>query len=243
MYIPEPDEIIHYGVKGMHWGVRKGDEVSGRLQNSSIQIDSDIHPKTKQAATEISQLIGERYGYLIKSVKTLGPDNPEYPGTIAYVKSNYSNNKSDKGDHSGTIFVQSRDFTETMKTLEQMGWMVSGTANVKGLLTHESAHSIFHADQKIINGPFGQKIKGGNIKARDKALRAALKVSMQDRHSIFDISGYAHNAGVREELEAEMFSQYHWADNPSRAVTEWGRVLHKELGIDPTPFKEMSKHG
>lgn len=239
MQVSDTGGLVHYGVKGMHWGVRKDRESVYRLQTSGLAIDSEIHKETKAAAVEVSKLIGDRYGYSIKNVKTLGPDNPQFPEALAYVE----NNKAHGGGNDGTIFVQSSNLSGVMKGIEDIGWMVPGTANVRGLMTHETAHSIFHADQKVVAGLFGPKIKGGNIDARDKALKAAAKVAQQEGHRIFDISGYAHTAGSRAELEAELFAQYHWADDPPRLVEEWGKTLHKELGLDPTPFKETSKYG
>jgi hypothetical protein len=115
---------------------------------------------------------------------------------------------------------------------------------MNAFLTHESAHYVFHADQKVSKGLLGgPKITGGEIKARDAAMKAAFKAAKQDGASIWGTSEYAQQAGNREELEAELFSQYRWATNPERFVQEWGKTLHQELGLDPTPFKEVKQHG
>lgn len=228
-------EIVHYGVKGMRWGVRKGDDGIHRLQAPTVQVDSGIHSGTKKAATEVSSLIASRYGFEIKNVKTIGPGNPEYPSTLAYVERNKTNN----GSNQGNIFIQAKDLTDKMQNLEKTGWLGPGNGNVRSILTHESAHSLFHADQEVSVGFFGPKLKGGNIQARDKALKAAIKSAKKDKLSLWETSGYAATAGSREELEAELFSQYHWRTDPPNYVKVWGQTLHQEMGVDPTPFKEV----
>ena len=230
------DELTHYGVEGMRWGVRHDREGVHRTSIGSINIEPGFHSGTKKAAIEVSNLMRERYGYNIRNIKVLGPDMPEYPDTAAYVENNRKNN----GLNEGTIFVQTRDLSKQLHEAEKVGWFGEGMGNTRGLLTHESAHSMFHADEKVKGGIFTpERIVGGNVKARDKALRAALKVARNDKVSIMDVSGYAQAAGVKQELEAEMFSQYHWSPNPPRFVQAWGQTLHKELGVDPTPFKEV----
>jgi hypothetical protein len=219
----------------MHWGVRKDDGGVHRLQASSVQIEPGIHSGTQEAAREVSSLIASRYGFEIKNVKAIKPGNPEYPDTLAYVE----DNKTSKGRNQGTIFVQGKDLTARTKHLEDIGWLGPGTGNIKAIMTHESAHSLFHADQTIGVGLLGPKLKGGNIKARDKALKVAYKAAKKEGKTLWDTSGYAATAGVREELEGELFSQYHWSPNPPNYVKVWGQTLHQEMGVDPTPFKEV----
>jgi len=229
-----PDELVHYGVKGMKWGVRKDDDSTYRLQTPVTRIESGFHSATRDAAIEVSDLIRSRYNYNIESVKVLGPKNPEYPSTLAYVV-----NRQGQGGKNGEVFVQTKDLTETMLKNEKTGFFAPGTGTVKSLLTHESFHSIFHADQKVVPGFVAPKVVGGNIKVRDKALKAAAKAARKDGQTLWDTSGYAASAGVREELESEMFNSYHWGTNPPRFVKVWGETLHRELGVDPTPFKEV----
>lgn len=230
------DELVHYGIKGMKWGVRKDDERVGRAVSATIPSDPGIHKTTRDAAAAVSGMLAERYGYRFTSLKTIGPGHPEYPGTMAFV-----GHESDSP--AGTIYVQNRNLTPHLKHAEEVGWMVPGTANQKGLLTHESAHSIFHAKQTLKPGFFAPKLVGGNIEARDKALKAAVKTSKSEGKTVWEISGYANTAHNRVELEAEFFSQYHWATNPSKAVVAWGETLHRELGVDPTPFKDVKSRG
>lgn len=231
------DVLAHYGVKGMKWGVRKAEDGGFRSESSAINIESGFHKKTHDAALEVASLMRDRYGYNIKNVKILDERHKHYqPEYMAFVE----DNKLAGGRNEGTIFVQARDMTKELKEAESDGWNALGTGNTRGLLTHESAHSLFHSDQKVSVGLLGgQKVKGGDIKARDKALKVADKIARQDGQSIWDSSGYARAAGVREELEAEFFSQYHWATDPPRFVQEWGKTLHREMGIDSTPFKEV----
>lgn len=229
-------DVVHYGVKGMHWGVRKNREVSAG-SSSSLNVEPGLHKSTVVAAQEVSSLMGDRYGYEIKNVKVLDKRHPQYdPSYMAFVE----DNKHFGGKNDATIFVSPRNMTRNLRAAERAGWNAMGTGNMKGLLTHESAHSLFHSDQVVTTTASGkQKVTGGNIEARDKAFKAAMKAAAQDGVTIWDSSGYARAAGVREELEAELFSQYHWATNPPRFVEVWGKSLHQEMGVDPTPFKEV----
>ena len=231
-------ELTHYGVKGMKWGVRHDEENVHRFQSSTISIEPGLHKSTNEAIRDVSGLIANRYGFNLKNAKVLDKRHPDYEhDSLAFVEPNVMSG----GRNQGTIFIQPRNMGRELKFAETVGWNAPGTGNEKGLITHETAHSIFHADQKVTVGFLGgQKVKGGHIKARDNALRAAEKVARQDGMTIWDTSGYARTAGVREELEAELFSQYHWASDPPRFVRAWGETLHKGLGVDATPFKEVN---
>lgn len=220
--------LEHHGIKGMRWGVRKEDSVGGfRAETSGPKIDPTLHASTQQSAKEVADLISNRYGFQIHEVKNLQTSNPaEYAhGTVAFVAFT-------PGKSGGVIHARPNDITTQMKHENNKGWMAEGTNDVRGLLTHESAHAMFHADQSKSNP---------RQAARDKALTSLLQNYPGLRLS--KVSGYAHASGTREELEAEMFSQYHWAKKTSPEVKLWGQTLHKELGIDPTPFKEVVKHG
>lgn len=232
---PSPGDLVHYGVKGMHWGVRKADEGSSGSRSSAVLVEPGVNERTAKAAIEVAGLMKDRYGYEIKNVNRI-ENSPHFNGTdIAFVE----NNQLAGGHNDGTIFIQSRDLTKIMKDAEP-DWNAPGTGNVKGLLTHESSHALFHSNQEFKKGVLGgEKIVGGNIKARDKALRVAEKVAARDGQTIWDSSGYARTVLDRGELEAELFSQYHWATDPPNFVKAWGETLHHEMGIDPTPFKEV----
>lgn len=238
------DEFFaHHGVKGMRWGVRK-DDPNGvhRLQASTAIIDPSLTPETRRAGVEVSSLIKDRYKFNITAVKAMSNDDPEYQrGTIAYVRST-------PGTRDGVINMSPFDLGPVLKEGEASGWFGAGCGDVRSLMTHESAHAIFHADQNVTQGLFGEKISSSTIKARDKAIDAALEAAGHDgvrdtSEFLRRISDYASTAGVREEAEAEMFAQYHWGKNPERFVKVWGETLHKELGIDGTPFKEAVKRG
>jgi hypothetical protein len=230
-------ELIHYGVKGMHWGVRHDPERGSiaRSQTGTVEFEPGFHKSTVDAVNKVSGLMESRYGYSIKKVKVLGPKEPEYPGTAAFVElSGFMGKRNEQ-----IAYVQSKDLRKQLKHSEDSGWYGPGSGTPEALITHESSHSMFHANQTIKNGFAGQKVIGGNMEARDKAMRAAFKEAKKEGRSVWSVSGYAKSAQVREELEAELFSQYHWGTNPPDFVVAWGKTLHKELGVDPTPFKEV----
>jgi hypothetical protein len=236
-----PEELLHYGVKGMKWGVRK-DQEDGvyRLQGPGPTIDSTLPQSTKSAGKEVASLIGERYGFKISALKSIEPGHPEYgTGTIGFVQGT-------PGRREGVIYTAHTDVRKQLKHGEDIGWFGKDCGNVRAFLTHESAHAIFHAEQKVKTGFAGPRIVGGNIKARDKAIKAAIKAAQRDGipSHLFSskVSDYAATSGMREEVEAELFSQYHWSSNPPSFVTVWGETLHRELGLNDTPFREEVKH-
>jgi hypothetical protein len=175
-------------------------------------------------------------------VKTIPKSSPEYDrGTIGYVENT-------PGQIGGVIHISNSDLRSSLKNAEEIGWVGAGNGTLQSFLTHESAHAIFHAEQQVKTGLLGPKVVGGNIKARDKALSAAVKEAKKEgipAHLFASrVSNYAATSGMREELEGELFSQYHWGTNPPKFVQVWGETLHKELGIDGTPFREgTANHG
>lgn len=226
--------LTHHGVKGMHWGVRKEGPERYRFQ-ASPKIDPNLHESQKIAASRVASLIGERYDFNIKEIKSFGPGDEEYArGTMGYVKLSGSQKRE------GTIFVSQDDPHKALKRSEKLGWVAKGCGTTHSFLTHEAAHAIFHTPQKVVNG----KVTGGDFDARITAIKAAIEESKRagipEHKFLSSISGYAASSGSREEAEAELFSQYHWGTNPPSFVKVWGETLHKELGIDGTPFKERN---
>ncbi len=239
--------LAHYGVKGMKWGVRKDDGGDGKLRfqgpTSGVYLDPDLHEETQKAGSEVASLVTQRYGFNITDVASIGPGHPEYEmGTLGYVQ------LGSGSSNSGSIVVSQGDLAPRLEHSVDIGWTkpaVDGK-EIQGLLTHETAHAIFHAQVKTVKaGMFGgYKQVGGHIEARDVALGVALneagKMGITMPNFMPSISGYAHAAGIREEAEAEMFMQYHWGKETPRFVKAWGESLHREMGLDPTPFKEMT---
>jgi hypothetical protein len=232
-------ELIHYGVKGMKWGVHKEEETFSRAPAKPMEVDPRVHNSTRDGAIETSRLMNDRYGYSLGAVKVLDKNHPHYEegkNALAFVE----NNQKTGGSNDGTVFVQGRDMRRELKESADEGWTADGTGTVQGLITHESAHAMMHSNLTITTNSRGkQKVTGEHTKARDKAWAVAERVGRQDGYSVWDVSDYARTSMERGEIEAELFSTYHWGTNPPRFVQEWGKALHKEMGVDPTPFKEV----
>ena len=156
----------------------------------------------------------------------------------------------------GKIHLTDREnLARRLAAAERSGWNAPGTGSVRGLVTHETAHAIFHQlDLADAGGPVKQWkifLAGQNTSraARDRALDAAVTQAKRDGIGVLRsnpepglaryVSGYARDSWSREELEAEMFSIYHWGTNPPEFVKVWGRTLHRDLGFNPRPFREV----
>jgi hypothetical protein len=240
------EALAHFGVLGMHWGQRKAKEpvptyestVDPKALGSPItKMDKTIHTHTQDAAYQVSGLLKQRYGYEINELRAIPPIRAN-KHDIAFVE-------SDPRVAKGTIHVQQRDMEPELKDLEKKGWFGPGTGNIRATMTHETAHSMFHAEEVATGSFFNPKIAGGSREARQVAMKRAEAVAKADgvKRRNFDktVSGYANASIYREEREAEMFSQYHWNPNPPRHITAWGETLHKEMGLDPTPFRKLVK--
>jgi hypothetical protein len=244
---PSRNVLVHHGVKGMHWGIRK-DEPGGidRLQVSSgIQVDSNLPKSTQEAGKRIASLITKRYGFPIVAVRdsTKSGIDPSVIGedTAAFVR--YT-----PGKREGTIYVTpAKNIGKRLTDSEAAGWFGEGTGNLDALFTHEAAHALLHSDRQVKQGFFGSKVVSASGPAREKALKALDRQAKHDGvpigHIAFEVSDYAGHSNTMQEFEAEMFAQYHWSPNPPNFVKAWGQTLHKELGVDPTPFREVVNHG
>lgn len=242
------DYLAHFGVKGMRWGFRKKQPAPTyettvdpvKLGSPIKNMDKTLHTSTQDGAHQVAAMLKSRYGYEVTSVVAI-EDKRKFKNYIAYVEAGAATGNSKS---KGTIHIQPRDLNPDMQKLEKSGWFGDGAGNVRSLMTHETAHSMFHAEEVTVStGRFTVKTTGGNKEARDKAFDAAVKTAAADgiksKNLSKNISGYAHAAYWREESEAEMFSQYHWSPNPPRFIKTWGETLHREMGIDATPFREV----
>lgn len=252
MIHPDPEfatpqeALAHFGVLGMKWGVRKekppaptySSTVDGKALGSPItNMDNKVHTHTQDAAYQVSALLKDRYGYEVTSIQSIEQTRSN-KRLIAYVEAN--------GGNKGTIFVQPHDQNPELKKLEEKGWFGPQCGNIRATMTHETAHSMFHAEQTT-EGFLNMKVVGGEHVARKTAFDAARKAAKEDgiRSWNFtkEISGYANASVWREEIEAEMFSRYHWSENNPRFIDVWGQTLHKELGLDDTPFRKAVDNG
>lgn len=226
----------------MHWGVRKDDDIAGRLQAPGPKIDPTLHPATKESAVRVASLISQRYGFRTREIIGFEPGHPDISdssvggastGALGYV--NITGSSKPEGD----IFVSREDTRIPLRESEKAKWVGKGCGTTEAFLTHESAHAVFHQPQRIENGV----VVGGNIEARNKAMQAAVNEAIRKRIPDYlflnSLSGYAQHAGNRQEVEAELFSQYHWGTKPPSFVKVWGETLHREMGIDDTPFRKV----
>lgn len=230
------EALEHFGIKGMHWGIRKAEESVKRVP-SGLKIDASVHPSSHNAAIEVSNFMNDRYAFNITKVKSF------VPGDYGFTHGHMANVETTPGRREGVINIHPGDLRDTLKYAEKIGWSGKECGTPKGLLMHESAHAFFHADlEKMIVGDQRVMAWGGNSKALETAMQASLKEA--DRRGIPPkdftkaLSGYAHKANVQEEVEAELFAQYHLSPNPPSFVKVWGQTLHKELGLDATPMRE-----
>jgi hypothetical protein len=228
-----PAELVHHGVKGMKWGVRKERSSSSRVKGSE-----HFHRDQAKAVNTVSDHMKRAYGHPFDEVVPIKGKNSKY---IAYVERrskdgrkivHVNNNPNIKADLQGTI---------------DRGWFVpAGNHPVESNFTHEAAHSYFH-----------QRSKGGKAlmdDMRKSAWDAAQKQAIKDKvytpktgiKKIFGVqperemaaklSKYAEKSIFIEETEAEIFSAYHWSPNPPKFVDAFMNDIHTQLGNDVQPF-------
>lgn len=73
-YTDSSDELMHYGVKGMKWGVRRTPEQLGHKQKSKKSTDSDYDTKVSNLKSRVKSFVtfGDRYW------TDMGDDEDEY---------------------------------------------------------------------------------------------------------------------------------------------------------------------
>jgi hypothetical protein len=127
---------------------------------------------------------------------------------------------------------------------------------MEALITHESAHAMFHTlgkgsdswkgfnNQKQPTGKIlkeawkkaaAQAVADGIIKPQKTGFSRILDSSPEFKLAKF-ISRYADTSVFREESEAEIFRAYHWSSNPSKFIDAFMKELNDGLGVDAPPF-------
>lgn len=239
--------LLHYGKKGMKWGVRKGSDTSTST-SSGTSVKGIEHYSKAQAASmsDVATKVKKAYGLKIDEFIPL-TDRQNKRG-IAYVD---ARSKGSTVVHMST----KSDLKKTLTSLEKKGWFVpSGGRPIESILTHESAHALFHqtdiqgkAFRKTTVAPAmdtmrnsawtkakAQAEKDGHV-VPGKGLRKLITDSPQTQMGK-KLSTYAHATLWIEETEAEIFTAYHWSPNPPKFVDAFMNDVHKSMGKKVKPF-------
>ena len=141
---PEDYELMHYGVKGMKWGVRKAIDLEKKRVAKTKEINSKIASKAKDAASKAASTV---------------KSNPVY--SVDNAKRRFSSQKKaarqteDKETTSARERQVSRSVKVEKKQIEAVDAFLSGKQKLSNKLMDEAKnlHSemLNHPDQKIAN--------------------------------------------------------------------------------------------
>lgn len=246
-----PEELVHFGVKGMRWGIRKEDLVTSSRSSKKMNV-AGSEKFSKENAVSMNNFatkLAKSYGYKVDEFVPLSKKE-EKKGYLAYVDVSRKDNKH--------VIHVSNDpkFKETLLDLQKKGWLVPTTPSkaIEANLTHEASHAIFHTSE--VSGRVfkkytpelmessrenawtkakAQALKDGDIKPRTLAQKLTLR-NIPETEMAKKLSQYAEKSLFLEETEAEMFAAYHWSPNPPKFVDTFVTSVHKDIGKDIAPF-------
>jgi hypothetical protein len=244
------DILEHHGVKGMHWGVRKQFNTSVATPSSSSKVKGSEHFSKEQAASmnNIAKKMNKAYGFKVDEfVPLTAREEGQYLG---YVKG--------KGSGSNDIHVSTNPgLKDVLVECQKAGWFAQANHDkvIEACLTHEASHGMFHqvnpGDAGIIgtlrtqapiepmrksawDAAKAQGVKDGDI-APNTGFRRITGLPL-DRQISKKTSRYAGSSLFIEESEAEMFTAYHWSDNPPKFVDAFMTDIHTSMGKSVQPF-------
>ena len=93
---PSPEELLHYGVKGMRWGVRKEEETSGRNRSSAEKLKAAHKPKPQPPLKKAAANLAEHEEKFKNKFKS---DDPKTKGTAG------AKIKKFASDHKGALIT------------------------------------------------------------------------------------------------------------------------------------------
>lgn len=240
-----PEELVHFGVKGMRWGVRKEYQATSSTRSNSNIPGSEHFPKIQAVSmNNVAEKMNKAYGLQIDEFIPLDK-NQEKRG-IAFITA------QTKGTN--IIHMNIRpDLVKVIKENQDKGWFVSSIKGreIESVLTHESGHALFHSVNVEGKGYLGRvraKSPIDNIrinawiKASEQARKDGDVVSKRFRpddpiaQMSKKLSKYANSSIFFEEKEAELFSAYHWSPNPPKFVDVFMNSIHNDMGKNVQPF-------
>ena len=241
-----PEELVHFGVKGMRWGVRKEREASDSSATKGLEHFSKSQAK---AMGDVAKMTEKAYGFKIHEFipQTEAEDHQHL--SIVHPKR--------KGEIENRISVTAHPrFKEVLLDSQNQGYLVHTDPKraIEGNLTHESAHGLFHANDSSGKGvKYAKNARMTSL--RDSAWKSAETQAIKDGHILPDknhgdphfqmidkISKYASSSPYLEEYEAEMFTAYHWSPNPPKFVDAFMNDIHRQMGITVKPFSGRKAH-